>query len=411
MQIKVKTLPIPLLRFLLINLFLIGYAQCKSPVTKIDNTDSTKHQLMTFDLKDLPDLSKIRLSEIGATDIEYIPLETTTQNAISQVNNVIFSNSYFLIYGYSSVNMFRYDGSFVTKVGTVGRGPNEFTVVHDVDINPENESIYIISGNKFLVFDKNGKFIRTLKGPLSGSRMNFKFTEDGIICYYVNDMGNIENSYILIDTTGKIIKNYPNRYSWKRKGPGVFYMWENIFYKFSNQLFKKEIYCDTIFSFKNKVFKSHMVIDIGKQRLTPEIRSSIVTRPDFSVTTQDNYITPWNLFEFSDFIYYEMITTLNGTRGLYSFIGSKKDNFRAMIDSEKGLSNDLDGGPDIWPRTFKDDSTIVSWIEALKFKQYIASEAFKNSNPKYIDKKKDLEKLANAIQENDNLIVILVKVK
>jgi hypothetical protein len=307
--------------------------------------------------------------------------------------------------------MFRYDGSFVTKVGTVGRGPNEFTVVHDVDINPENESIYIISGNKFLVFDKNGKFIRTLKGPLSGSRMNFKFTEDGIICYYVNDMGNIENSYILIDTTGKIIKKYPNRYSWKRKGPGVFYIWENIFYKFSNQLFKKEIYCDTIFSFKNKVFKSHMVIDIGKQRLTPEIRSSIETRPDFSVTTQDNYITPWNLFEFSDFIYYEIITTINGTRGLYSFIGSKKDNFRAMIDSEKGLSNDLDGGPDIWPKTFKDDSTIVSWIEALKFKQYIASEAFKNSNPKYIDKKKDLEKLATAIQENDNLIVILVKVK
>src|SRR5665647_930322 len=121
MQIKVKTLPIPLLRFLLINLFLIGYAQCKSPVTKIDNTDSTQHQLMTFDLKNLPDLSKIRLSEIGATDIEYIPLETTTQNAISQVNNVIFSNSYFLIYGYTSVNMFRYDGSFVTKVGTVGR--------------------------------------------------------------------------------------------------------------------------------------------------------------------------------------------------------------------------------------------------------------------------------------------------
>jgi hypothetical protein len=411
MQIKVKTLQIPLLRFLLINLFLIGYAQCKSPVTKKDNTDSTQHQLITFDLKNLPDLSKIRLSEIGATDIEYIPLETTTQNAISQVNNVIFSNSYFLIYGYSSVNMFRYDGSFVTKVGTVGRGPNEFTLAHDIDINPENESIFIACGNKFLVFDKNGKFIRTFKGPLSGSGMNFKFMEDGIICYYVNDMGNIENSYILIDTTGKIIKNYPNRYSWKRKGPGVFYMWENIFYKFSNQLFKKEIYCDTIFSFKNKVFKSHMVIDIGKQRLTPEIRSSIVTKPDFSVTTHYNYITPWNLFEFSDFIYYEMITTICGTRGLYSFIGSKKDNFRAMIDSEKGLSNDLDGGPDIWPRTIKDNSTIVSWIEALKFKQYISSEAFKNSNPKYIDKKKDLEKLANAIQENDNLIVILVKVK
>jgi hypothetical protein len=307
--------------------------------------------------------------------------------------------------------MFRHDGSFVAEVGTRGRGPYEFLSVTDIDINPENESIYVNGENKFLVFDKNGKFIRTFKGPLSGSRMKFKFTENGIICYYVNDMGNIENSYIHIDTTGKIIKNYPNRYSWKRKGPGVFYMWENIFYKFSNQLFKKEIYCDTIFSFKNKVFKPHMVIDIGKQRLTPEIRSSIVTKPDFSVTTQDNYITPWNLFEFSDFIYYEMITTLNGTRGLYSFIGSKKDNFRALIDSEKGLSNDLDGGSDIWPRTIKDDNTLVSWIEALKLKEYVGSDAFKNSKPIYPDKKKELEKLANSVQENDNPIIVLIKVK
>ena len=70
-----------------------------------------------------------------------------------------------------------------------------------------------------------------------------------------------------------------------------------------------------------------------------------------------------------------------------------------MIDSEKGLSNDLDGGPDIWPRTFKDDSTIVSWIEALKLKEYIASNAFKESNPKYPDKKKELEKLAIRLKE------------
>lgn len=411
MQNKVSTIVKPLLRFILINLFLILYTQCKSPISKIENTDSTEQQLLTFDLKSYTDPSKVRLSDIEATEIEYIPLETTTQNVISQVNNVIYSNSYFLIYGYSSVNMFRHDGSFVTEVGTKGRGPYEFVSVTDIDINPENESIYVTSANKFLVYDNNGKFIRTFKGPLSGSRMNFKFTDDGILCYYINDEGNIVNSYYLVDTTGKIIKNYPNRYSWERKGPGVLYSGENIFYKFSNQLFKKEIYCDTIFSFKNKGFKPHMVIDVGKQRLTPEIRSSIVTRPDFSVTTHQNYITPWNLFEFSNFIYYEMIISLNGTPGLFSFIGSKKDNFKAIFDSEKGLINDLDGGPDFWPRTIKNDSTIVSWIEALKFKQYILSNSYKNSSLKYPDKKKELEKLATSIQEDDNPIIMLIKVK
>lgn len=402
-----------IIKLLFINLFLISCTHHK-PTVNVSNTNkqlADGDHLFVFDLKGMPELSTVKLSEIGAIEIQYIPLKTTAQNMISRINSIIFCNSYFLTYGNTSVNMFRYDGSFVTEVGTKGRGPNEYLGVSDVDINPENESIYIASGEKFLVYNKNGKFLRTFRSPTKSDRINFKFTEDGILCYYFNDFGNIENSYNLIDTTGEIIKNYRNRYLWKRKAPGVFYQGENIFYKFNNQLFRKEIYCDTIFSFKNKGFIPHIVIDVGKKRLTPEIRSSFRTRPDFSVTTYKNYITPWNLFEFGDFIYYEMIVTLNGTHDLYSFIGSKKDNFRAIVAPEQGLSNDLDGGPDFWPRTIENDSTIVSWIEALKYREYIASDAFKESNPKFPEKKKELEKLASSLKETDNPVLVMVRLK
>jgi len=47
-----------------------------------------------------------------------------------------------------------------------------------------------------------------------------------------------------------------------------------------------------------------------------------------------------------------------------------------------------------WPRTIKDDNTILSWIDAPKLKAYVASKTFKDSKPKYPDKKKELEKLA-----------------
>ena len=107
-----------------------------------------------------------------------------------------------------------------------------------------------------------------------------------------------------------------------------------------------------------------------------------------------NFLNPFNLFEFGDFIYYEFGVTINGNHDLFSFIGSKKNNFKALVVPYEGLINDIDGGPNIWPKTIKDDNTIVSWIEAFKFKEYIASDAFKNSIPKYPDKKKELEKLA-----------------
>jgi hypothetical protein len=210
-------------------------------------------QPLTFDLKTLPRESKIKLSEIGATEIQYIPLETIPQSLISLMRRIIFSRSYFITLGYGDIKMFRYDGSFVIKIGTNGRGPNEFITAHDVDINPKDESIYVADGwqQKFLVFNKNGEIRRTFKCPVRGP-LNFRFTDDGILCYYQNHMGITENSFILMDTTGKIIKNFSNKYPWKRTVPNVAYPEENIFYKYNGNLIKKEIYSDTVFTYKNK---------------------------------------------------------------------------------------------------------------------------------------------------------------
>ena len=47
----------------------------------------------------------------------------------------------------------------------------------------------------------------------------------------------------------------------------------------------------------------------------------------------------------------------------------------------------------------------------MKLKNYISSDAFKSSNPKNPDKKKELEKLAKKIKETDNPILILIKIK
>ena len=44
-------------------------------------------------------------------------------------------------------------------------------------------------------------------------------------------------------------------------------------------------------------------------------------------------------------------------------------------------------------------------------KSYVASDAFKSSSPKYPEKKKKLEQLANSLDENDNPVLMLVKLK
>ena len=66
---------------------------------------------------------------------------------------------------------------------------------------------------------------------------------------------------------------------------------------------------------------------------------------------------------------------------------------QVLFKPEEGIINDLDGGVNILPLTIKDDNTIIGWVDAIKLKAHVASETFKNSSPKYPEKKEKLEKL------------------
>jgi|WetSurMetagenome_2_1015567.scaffolds.fasta_scaffold35746_3 hypothetical protein len=388
--------------------FLIACCQCSN------YKDISK--IRTFDLKELPKISVAKLSDLGFEDIDYIPLQTNDQSVMGHfdINAVtdrfIVGNSFYIIKQFNTIIKFRNDGSFDIRIGTVGRGPTEFQVAHDLDIDKDGHRINLVSGwqGKFNVYSENGEFLKTFKIPFI-TPIQFRFADDNILCYFENTQGNIENSFVVIDTLGRIIKNFPNKYPFTptKKG-GIDIGRENLFYRFNNQLFKKEVYSDTVYVFENMFFKPHFVIMEGNRLLTPEARAQY----DFFYL-RENYIRPVNLFEFGDYIYYEYTyRILPKTNNLvYGFIGSKTTDFRAFINAEQGLLNDLDGGPNIWPKTIMNDSTIISWFDALQLKTYVTSEDFKNSTPKYPEKKKELEKLANRLKETDNPVLVLVSLK
>ena len=365
-------------------------------------------QSLKIDLRKLPKKEAVRLSDLGATDIQYIPLETTKQNVLPEIKKIVFGKSFFLTHSYANINMFRYNGQFVTKISKEGRGPDEITVAHDIDINPKDETIYLVDGwlQKFLVYNRDGKLMRSFKSPLKIA-INFRITNDGILCYNDNNMAKTTDSFILIDTLGKVIMNYPNTYKWQDKtNRTVGYLHENLFYRFNNQLYKKGMYSDTVFVYRKKAFEPHIIIDVGKLRITPEARTN---SPVAYII--HNFLTPHKLFEWGDYIYYEFYYQPDDENEGFSLIASKVNNFRILFDPEKGLINDLDGGPSIMPQTVRDNNTLVAWIEAFQLKKHVASEAFKKSKPLHPEKKKELEKLANKLKETDNPVLVLVRLK
>lgn len=394
---------------LIVSLFV---ESCNSP-------DQGQNRLPTFDMKNFPEISEIKLSDLGFVDIKYILLESKDESFICNLNDFFnyglyaklrVVNDFFLVTCGNKILKFRNDGSFETIIGEKGRGPDEFTNASDITIDPKTNNIYLLDRvrKKIFTYNQHGKHIRTI--PISISPSELVLCENGIICYSENHMGNIINSFDVIDTTGISLKSFPNRYPFINHDA---YMTsgENLFYYSRGQIYSKQVYSDTIYQYKDNDFIPYLVIEAGDKLLTPEARSKF---DNFYLS--EHYIRPRNLFEFGNYLYYDFcygIKTQNNRImdvSKYRFIGSKKDNTYSLVNFEGGIINDLDGGPNIQPITSLDENTIVSVVDALEFKNYIDSKSFKTTNPTYPEKKK-LELIAENIKDTDNSIIILVSLR
>jgi hypothetical protein len=378
------------------------------------NHDQQKNKILTFDLTQLPKVTPIKLSDLGFKDVEYIPLETTEKSMISHSDDLflrcklIWNKNYYvmLVPGSDfSVFAFKHDGKFYGKVGKRGRGPDEYSVAHDINVDEKSGEIYLLARweKKMFVFSQDGRLVKSLSIPFSPSQ--FCFADDKILCYNGNNMGDVDSSFHLINKDGRIVKCFANKYPFKNHDAfGM--LSENLFYQNGDIICKKEVSSDTVYSFENEFFNPRFVIYSGSKLITPEVRSKLD-----GMEIVKNYIEQLNLFEFGDYVYYEFVYrfVIPDDVLIYSYIGSKSGNFRAMYNTGDGMINDLDGGPNFHPMTVHDDNILIGWIDALKLKKYIASGGFKNSTPKYPEKKKELETLAVGLKETDNPVLVIVK--
>ena len=93
-------------------------------------------QFITYDLKELPEISRVKLSDLGFHDIKYIPLETTKESVLCDFDGLFTDNKLtigkkiFLVRCRSNqIFKFGKDGSFDRMIGKIGRGPDEIMVV------------------------------------------------------------------------------------------------------------------------------------------------------------------------------------------------------------------------------------------------------------------------------------------
>jgi hypothetical protein len=372
---------------------------CKSPDNK----------LYEFDPRTLKG-NEITLSEI-ADDITYIPLDNI--HPLSRILNIIFTKDEIYLNSRNiGILAFDREGKFISKIGSIGRGPGEYRIYLHFCIDEKSGRVYNHADQTGLiqVFSGTGQFIRSFSVKEYGTGIqNIVFLNSRLFVQCAVNYANANFEWIIYDTLGNIIKKQ-NRHLpifTTNYGSTVEYP-----YILNNKVSYYNTWADTVFSvLPDLTEKASLTISPGEHRYPRSFLS-------MEQLMQRKYLGLQRIFETERFFvisyfYHKYILAIIDKNNHKSFL-IKFEYDDSGENPSSGLMNDLDGGSWFFPESYfteKGREFMVGLQYPYQIKAKVASDEFKTSIPNYPEKKKELEKLANSLKETDNPVLMLVRLK
>ncbi len=387
---------------------------CSCGNRKSDDSDNASNVLQ-INLLSEPGPSVQKLSEL-AENVEYIPLQTTESSLMGNIRRKIVNiNKRIYIINLEGISKqsilcFNMDGKFLFKVEKTGRGPEEYKGISDFDVSSDNNVLAILSSlNHKLLFyrisDSGFAFQRsvTLKDPYPYRISMVPETKNAFLAI-PPWRGTEPTLSLLINSSGDTIHFKPNCYKYNNvRETSYMALNEMLVYSIGNATCFKEEFSDTVFfvDIKNNSFKPWVILNSHGTLSTPEIRGGAESDEKHS-----NYIA--NVFETSRYVFcYYFSSGPTRNRFLYDRVSSTK----YKLDIETGLKDDLTGGPDFnieFLNNYCSGGKLFSFVEAITLKKYVAGEDFKNVHVSDPEKKNEIKKLADSLNETDNPVLIVV---
>lgn len=394
---------LPICLHVFIAILLLG---CSNRINKGDHEEVKKNLFMIDVEANIDKIQVIPLSKV-ANEINYIPLETREDNLISNMRQIKITESYIFISGKSKLLQFTRDGKFVRQIGNLGRGPGEYSSVMYFDVNEKNDIILLRGEYKNNKYNISGDF----KGEVNLPGSLFSFFGSNRIAFYLPNHISKPNNLVITNQYQTPLFTFQNQ----NPRPKTRLRFGDVpLYVFENKLYFKENFNDTVFCVKDSILIPHFIIN--EKNLLFDIDFDLKSTGKVAdmmnqLEKVKNKLMTKNIFESQRFV---LITYKMGEgpkAKSYIRVLFDKIYYDTYVTDKMGFINDLNGGDTFWPTIIFQDSIMVGSQEAFEFKDYVRSEAFKNSTPKYPEKKKELERLANSLDENDNPVLMLVKLK
>ena len=395
-------------------LALMSFLLCVSCNHSIKKTEVEGCVVMEIDIiENLHKNQKISLSAV-ASNIEYCLLETDKKCLVAN-KNMYCTREHVVTIGDQCYVFDRNTGSFVRQISSKGQGPDEYTDYINFWDN-KNEQICLLGNNQFYFFN--------LDGTLSHKANRFKHSlhsfvqhNDFYVRYVTNSLGNSKSRIEFYNKSGILVDSIPNYRSWERTKSSYGSSTDSWLYIFHDNLYYKDLYCDTLYHINNFMLQPRYIFNTGGQAVPYEIQeggayevSASLSSGVLVVDRYEKYMRISEMFEDNNNLYF----TIRYKKYLYPAIYVKKENNLQIMPPISmppitryskiplyGFENDLDGGLPFWP------TQMISEKEMMCV--YTAEELLELDSSKITDEK--LKNVLNNLEEDSNPVVVIVTLK
>ncbi len=369
-------------------LLLASITSCNSTTNNVVIVNKENNRVTVCDGNNLGDKKDIPLSDL-VEDFQVIRF-ANNEDAYFKLQWFAFSENYICINQPSQapVKLFNKKGEFLGDIGTIGRGPGEYKSAYNILIDEKEGSIYVatMSENKILRFDLTGKFqneidleerlnkpklFKQSNSDISLVQLCFKDRGDKFTAANIQSNNNDSINYAYFDALATNFRN--------QDGAGVGFDAEIWSYRNTPDFAFMMTHSDTIYHYNS-----------GANRIESKFTIS-----------------------FDDELKKDHFTIINELPNHYLVFLVGKNGKKILVDKEKqeafnvSIFNDFMGNM----------ITSLQFQDGYYFANY-APDSFKDKIQDYLDsgdcQEEDITKLTelkNSLNENDNNILLLAKLK
>ena len=377
------------------------------------------------------------------SSLELIPLETGDNSLIGESPVVLLKDSFLFICSTISpftiplqrnLLAFNRSGKFLNQIGGIGGGPGEYIGISGIFLNYEKPSVFVDDGIKIIEYEETGKLIGSFPLPrVDGhSLSNFSYLEKNLFFGSISYFYSAGSNFFLFDRNGVIIKSFPNRYFYNSENRNSLLLSINPF-RIDKQLYLKDYINDTLYTLVDLNLKPVNVFDFGKYsypkgKINEEGLKEIIPvdiADSGRVMRVTQIVGTPNFFFYSVFV--PQILPRPNARPIF-YYGREVPNdiiiygiydiamkTNVLLDTDryhqKGLINDVNGGLSFFPKYYAGDDIVVDIWQAYDMKEMLTEEYFASQSIKDPQAHQKLRELLKILQEDDNPIVVIAKLK